>query len=569
MALSLYNTLGRGLQVFQPADSRQITFYSCGPTVYDDAHIGNFRSFLAADTLRNYLESPLCRLDGSPLPSDLSLLTTPARRVTHVMNITDVGHMTDDEAADGGGEDKMAAAGRRLLEAKKAGKLPADSTLDPSDPRAIARFYTDRFLEDARALGLKVAIESKDDPSLMPRASAFVPGMIVVIQRLIERGHAYVVGQPGERVVYFSVSSFAGYGTLSGNRLEDLREGEGGRINASNQQTKRHPADFLLWKEDPRHIMKWPSPWGTGYPGWHIECSAMSAWRLWLGEQNTPEGTWSGDGSSLRGLEGWLRLFNQTASQNQSLIDLHSGGEDNAFPHHECELAQSACAFNQQAHQAPFAKVWFHVRHLFVEGQKMSKSKGNFFTARDLFAKGIEPGALRLELIRAHYRTNANFTQQGLEDSARMMDRFAHIASTSTPAGHDAPDRHTKARAMLQQFAEAMDDDLNVAKALGSVNAWMNTIGTPTIVEGQAIKAVDAVLGVVERPRLAKAATAIAVYAAGVTPSEEIERLLLARKEARARKDFAASDAARDQLKAMGLAIKDLAGNQVEVRRGS
>lgn len=198
----------------------------------------------------------------------------------------------------------------------------------------------------------------------------------------------------------------------------------------------------------------------------------------------------------------------------------------------------------------------------------MSKSKGNFFTARDLFAKGIEPGALRLELVRAHYRANANFTQQGLEDSARMVERFTQAMHAAAPPGAEESTRRSQARVMLQQFAEAMDDDLNVAKALGCVHAWLNQVSSLTVIESHAMKAIDQVLGVVERPRLAKAATAIAVYLPGVTPSDEIENLLAKRKEARSRKDFAASDAVRDELKAMGLAIKDLPGNQVEVRRG-
>ncbi|NBU42096.1 MAG: hypothetical protein EBS51_15120, partial [Planctomycetia bacterium] len=238
-----------------------VTFYSCGPTVYDDAHIGNFRSFLNADVLRRTIE-----LTGVP--------------VRHVMNITDVGHMTDDAQADGGGEDKMAVAGRRLLEAKKAGTLPAGASIDPNDPLAIADFYATRFLEDARHLGLKVAIEAERDPSLMPRPTRWVPQMIAMVQGLIDRGHAYVAR---DGVVYFDVRSFPDYGKLSGNTLDALREGEGGRVSAENQAAKRHPADFMLWKPDAKHLMKWDSPWGAGYPGWHLECSAMAAGLL--GEQ--------------------------------------------------------------------------------------------------------------------------------------------------------------------------------------------------------------------------------------------------------------------------------------------
>ncbi|MEY4171404.1 MAG: hypothetical protein RLZ94_2477, partial [Actinomycetota bacterium] len=239
--MRLYNTARRAIEPVVPIDpSGAVTFYSCGPTVYDDAHIGNFRSFLNADTLRRALE----------------LL---GHRVRHVMNITDVGHMTDDGNADGGGEDKMAVAGRRIAEAKKSGALPAGTDIDPTDPYAIAGFYAGRFLEDARTLGLKVAVEARDDPSLMPRPTACIPQMVALVERLVQRGHAYVAA---DGVVYFDVRSFPAYGALSGNTLDQLREGEGGRINAEHQAVKRHPADFMLWKPDAHHIMKWPSPWG-------------------------------------------------------------------------------------------------------------------------------------------------------------------------------------------------------------------------------------------------------------------------------------------------------------------
>ena len=550
--LKLYNSLTRSVEPFVPADAGRITFYSCGPTVYDDAHIGNFRSFLAADVLRRFLQSPLCQLEGTgPGP----------RTVVHVMNITDVGHMTEDDVADGGGEDKMALAGRRIAEAKKSGKIPANVQIDATDPYAVAGFYAQRFLEDARQLGLLVAIEAQKDASLMPRASAFVPGMVVVIERLIARGNAYVAGSTGQRAVYFSVQSFAGYGKLSGNTLDKLREGEGGRVNAADQAGKRHPADFLLWKEDPRHIMKWESPWGWGYPGWHIECSVMSVWRAAIGRTDTPIG------ESLPALEqAWGALTSFTKPGSQALIDLHSGGEDNAFPHHECEIAQSCCAFNQTPAGGVFARSWFHARHLFVEGEKMSKSRGNFFTPRDLFAQGHEPAALRLELIRAHYRTNANFTMQGLADSARMVERWRKIASATTP-GTTAP--KARAQDVLTAFADAMHDDLNVAKAIGAVNAWLNTIATPSADDAEAIRLIDQVLGVLERPRLASQGTELAEYAPGTEPHPAIEGRLQARKAARAAKDFKASDAIRDELAALGYAIKDTPSGRVEVSRRS
>jgi len=429
MPLRIHNTLTNAVEPVAPADPSRVTFYTCGPTVYDDAHIGNFRSFLAADLLRRWLESPLCELTAP----DGSVHAGP-RQVVHVMNITDVGHMTDDDDADGAGEDKMVAAEKRLRDAKKAGTLHVDVDIDPSDQTAIARFYADRFLDDARRLGLKVAIEEQADPSLMPRASDNVPGMIEMIESLIEKDHAYAVGEPGSQTVYFDVRSFASYGRLSGNTIEDVRSGAGGRVTDDQTAQKKHPADFLLWKADPSHKMKWPSPWGEGYPGWHIECSVMALARL------DPDST--------------------------GIIDLHSGGEDNIFPHHECERAQSCSATGADR----FARHWFHPRFLIVEGQKMSKSKGNFFTARELFDKGHEPAAVRLELIKTHYRTNANFTEQGLKDSARMIERWrkARMDIARCSMGwKDAGIEVRKAGSLVNNgFAATLNDDLNIAAIL-------------------------------------------------------------------------------------------------------
>jgi len=507
--LRLHNTATRRAEVVPSHDgAAPISFYSCGPTVYDDAHIGNFRSFLNADVLRRSLE----------------LL---GHRVVHVMNITDVGHMTDDAAADGGGEDKMAVAGRRIAEAKKSGKLPAGADIDPLDPAAIADFYANRFLEDARLLGLKVAHEAEairaaggDPGRVMPRPTQCIPQMVSMIGELVSRGHAYV-GADG--AVYFDVRSFPAYGRLSGNTLDSLREGAGERIDAANQAAKRHPADFLLWKPDPRHLMRWPSPWGDGYPGWHIECSAMA--RMLLGDE----------------------------------IDIHSGGEDNIFPHHECEVAQSCCATGRPI----FSRAWFHTRHLQVEGEKMSKSKGNFFTARDLFAKGVTPAALRLELVRTHYRSNANFTLQGLQDCQRMVDRWcrahANLVAAAQAAAGTVADESAQAgpfERALSEFTDALCDDLNVARAIAALNEAVATRDAAPACphrELASMLAMDSVLGVLGRN----------LPVAGAAPAEDpefvrrIEALLGMRTAARAAKDWAESDRIRGELSALGVIVKD------------
>ncbi len=562
MPLRLYNTLTRRLEEFVPADPARVTFYSCGPTVYDDAHIGNFRSFLAADLLRRWLESPLCEVATDRKdPANAAKVHKGPRTVVHVMNITDVGHMTDDAEGGEAGEDRMAVAGRRLAEAKKSGALPPGVSVDPSDPYAIARFYEYRFKEDAEKLGLKVVVEGggkdarDDDPRRIthtPRATENVEGMKAVIARLLERGYAYVAGGPGSRVVYFDVQKFPAYGRLSGNPLDRLRTGAGGRISAANQSQKRHAADFLLWKEDPRHIMKWPSPWGEGYPGWHIECTVMSAARL-AAARAPKSGAWLAP----------QELAKLAVGDGSPLLDLHSGGEDNIFPHHECELAQSCAAFNESPAEGTFARLWFHARFLLVEGDKMSKSKGNFFTARDLFARGVEPAAIRLELIRTHYRSNANFTMQGLADSQRMVERWRRVAEQSGSGAGNAEEAERCRRA----FADAMHDDLNVAAAIGALNTWASGVSTPGAAEKRLLAEVDAVLGVLSLERAAEARTEIGVFT-GVAPDPAIEARLRERREARARKDFKRSDAIRDELAAMGYAIKDLAGGKVEVRRG-
>ncbi|MEE9211985.1 MAG: hypothetical protein V3U29_04965, partial [Phycisphaeraceae bacterium] len=281
MDIRFFNTLAHCEQTFVPIDPPDVYMYNCGPTVYDYAHIGNFRAFVFADVLRRFLE-----LAGY--------------RVHQVMNITDVGHMTEDQLADGGGEDKMQLAARQLKQAKKAGRATVEN---PDDPHQVARFFTDAFLKDAKALGLKIADEY---PQHMPHATDHVSHMQDMIQTLINKNHAYVAD---DGAVYYSVESFPEYGRLSGNTLDKLRGGAGGRVLDQHQAAKRHPADFLLWKPDPAHLMKWDSPWGTGFPGWHIECSAMA-----------------------------------TPLLGRDVIASHTGGEDNIFPPHECEIAQTCAA---------------------------------------------------------------------------------------------------------------------------------------------------------------------------------------------------------------------------------
>src|SRR5688572_20778231 len=303
MSFEVYNSLSRRKEAFRSLEPGLVRMYNCGPTVYSRAHIGNFRAFLFADLLRRWLEHS-------------------GYEVRQVMNITDVGHLTDEMA--GAGEDRIEAAARR----------------EGRDPWKIAEGYTELFLADARRLGIQPALA-------YPRASAHVPEMVEIIEGLIDKGHAYQV----DGNVYFEVRTFPRYGRLSGNRIDDTEAG----ARVAVRDEKRDPADFALWKSDPHHLMKWPTRFGPhGFPGWHIECSAMA--RKHLGDR----------------------------------IDIHTGGEDNVFPHHECEIAQTEAYTG-----APFATYWMHTKFLQVDGGKMSKRLGNTYSVDDVLAKGFEPRHLR------------------------------------------------------------------------------------------------------------------------------------------------------------------------------
>ena len=489
MDIRFYNTLTNSVELFQPLENDCVRMYSCGPTVYDFAHIGNFRSFLFADLIRRTLEFF-------------------GHKVHHVMNITDVGHMTDDAVADGAGEDKMQAAARRVKADKKSGRVPEGAVNNPDDPYQIARYYTDAFLADARQLGIKVAFEYEDN---ILHATQNIDVMQEMISRLIENEHAYV-GPDG--VVYYSVESFSDYGLLSGNTLDQLQAGAGGRVSDTDQSSKRHPADFMLWKADSSHIMKWDSPWGTGYPGWHIECSCMARKRL-----------------------------------NRDTIDIHTGGEDLIFPHHECEIAQSRGASGAGS----FARFWMHARFLMVEGEKMSKSRGNFWTVRDVLegrATGVEvnPAVLRLELIKSHYRSNMNFTRKGLQDSAGVVKRLQELRRRLEPTV-SAPAEVDLSHPVLQEFGQALADDLNIAGALGAVLPWASGEHGDAAVSLGVLRRINTVLEVAPLGELSAA-----LPDSGDQP--EIISLCAEIDQARAEKDWPKSDAIRTRLEEAGYDVR-------------
>lgn len=483
--------LEAGPDASDPLRGGTVKMYTCGPTVYDYAHIGNFRAFLFADVLRRYLE-----FRGAT--------------VRQVMNMTDVGHMTDDSAADATGDDKMQIAQQRMKEAKKSGKAAVEN---PDDPYQVAQFFVDRFLEDARALRVAVvqdydAARADQKDALMPRPTRFIAPFIAMIEQLIAAGHAYV-GEDG--VVYYDVHSFPEYGRLSGNALDQLAHNEGGRQNLAAR--KRHAADFFLWKPDRTHLMKWPSPWGEGYPGWHIECSAMATTLL---------------GPS---------------------IDIHTGGEDNIFPHHECEIAQSEGATGK-----PFAQFWMHTRHLMVDGAKMSKSKGNFYTIRDLVARGYDPLVVRYALINSRYRESMNFTLTGLQEAARAVAGLRDLAEKLQGFAGEGGVSDPADSKMHAEFTRGMDADLNVSAALAAVFTWATPLNKQRKFEPAraasalaALRQIDHVLNVIFPPLRPLEAELVA----------QVEALMTRRAQARAAKDWPASDALRNELLALGVEVKD------------
>lgn len=388
MALKFYNTLTKQKEDFIPLRQGEVMMYNCGPTVYNYAHIGNFRSYIFADILRRYLE-------------------WKGYKVRQVMNLTDVGHMTIDDALEQGGEDKIESA------AQKEGR----------SPKEIADFYTMAFFEDIGKLSIQKAY-------FYPRATDHIGEMQKIIQILLEKGLAYKRG--GD--VYFEISKFSGYGKLSGNTLKKLQAGK--RVEIKEQ--KRSPHDFALWIHNPKHIMQWDSPWGKGYPGWHIECSAMST--AYLGET----------------------------------IDIHTGGEDNIFPHHECEIAQSEGSSGKK-----FVNYWMHTRHLLVNGKKMSKSLGNFYTLRDLIELGFHPREVRFLLLSANYRTRLNFTIKGLEgarETLQSMENF--ISAVRQSEGKETKKVSELIEKTRKSFEDAFDDDLNVSEALSSLFDFIRTVNS-------------------------------------------------------------------------------------------
>ena len=452
MEMKVFNSLTRREESLAPLADGTVRFYTCGPTVYNFAHIGNFRAYTFEDILRRVIQ-----FNGM--------------KVKQVMNLTDV----DDKTIRG---------------ANAAGVALTDYT----------KTYKDAFFADLKKLNIQPA-------EVYPAATDHIPEMIALVEKLVEKGVAY---KSDDGSVYFAVTKFPGYGKLAHIDFDHQRTGA---RCAADEYDKENVGDFALWKawEESDGPVGWDSPWGRGRPGWHIECSAMSM--KYLGET----------------------------------FDLHTGGIDNLFPHHENEIAQAEAATGK-----PFVNTWMHCAHLRVNGEKMSKSLGNFYTLRDLIEKGWTGREIRYVLINAHYRQGLNFAFTALEDARRSLERIDRCVDLATEG--DAPEWAT---AHLADFTEAVNDDLNIPRAFAALFGLVRDTnvhgGGPVL---SVFRRMDEVLGVIFFGKAAKTA---------VPP--EIQALLDQRAEARKAKNWAESDRLRDEIAAAGWSVKDSKDGQTVTPR--
>jgi cysteinyl-tRNA synthetase len=471
MSLFIYNSLGRKKEKFEPLHPPVVTMYVCGPTVYGHAHLGHAKSYVSFDVVVRWL-----RHSGY--------------RVKYVQNITDVGHLTDDGDE---GEDKIMKQAR----------------LEKTDPMEISQFYTRSFYEDMDKMEVL-------RPNIAPAATAHIPEQIALIERLVKSGHAYEANGN----VYFSVESFSGYGKLSGRTDQDaLQSG----IRVEVRSDKRHLSDFALWKKaDAGHLMKWSSPWSIGYPGWHLECSAMSM--KYLGET----------------------------------IDIHGGGMENKFPHHDCEIAQSESVTGK-----PYVRFWMHNNMVTVNGIKMGKSLKNFVNLKDLF-KIFDPIVIRFFILQSHYRSPLDFSENAIKASSTGLEKLRETRrrlreqKTGSEVFVLAP--------FVQRFTEAMDDDFNTPIAIAvlfelskSINVALDLPeGMSETSRHEAVNFLDKagreILGILQEDGQSG-------HAGEELNSKRVDEvmsiLLDLRAEARKNKDFALSDRIRDRLLDAGIEIKD------------
>ena len=459
MKLTFYNTLTRKKEEFHSIDENRVRMYSCGPTVYSYAHIGNFRTYIFMDTLRRVL-----KYNGYELK--------------HVMNITDVGHLESDADE---GEDKMEKAARK----------------EKKDPYEIANFYTKIFLKDMEKLNI-------DKPEIITKATENISQMIDYVKEIIKNGYAYETSKG----IYFDISKLDKYPVLSNRKLDD--QIAGARVDVDPE--KKNPYDFALWIKAPEnHIMKWESPWGLSYPGWHLECSTMG--RRFLGEE----------------------------------FDIHTGGVDHIPTHHENEIAQSKGATGKIP-----AHVWMHCEYLQVDGGKMSKSLGNTYTISQLQEKGISPLAFKLFCFTAHYRNKLNFTFEGAYGAQKALERL-YDSYIKNANGVDDVDEDI-IKEYEERFLAYINDDMNMPGAMSVV--WeIARNAKKSIKFADLLLKFDKVLGL----DMKNAENYLLEFKHEESEElpEEIKALVEGRKQARAEKNWAKSDEIRDRIISLGYSIKD------------
>ena len=455
--LKLFNSMSKSVEDFVPLESGKVSMYACGPTVYDFTHIGHGRKYVNDDVLRRVLT------------------VIEELEVTHVQNITDVGHLVSDSDT---GEDKMEKG------ARKAGKTVWE----------VAQEYTEYFRKVMKDLNIL-------PPTIECKATDHIQEQIDLITRILDKGHAYET----DEAIYFDVTSFSDYGKLFGQTMEEKLVGA--REEVETETMKRNPADFVLWFKRvgkfAEHTMYWSSPWGDGFPGWHIECSAMSM--KYLGEQ----------------------------------IDLHTGGEDHLSIHHPNEIAQSESATGKH----PFVKYWFHSVFLMVDGRKMSKSLGNYYRVEDVVAKGFAPLSLRYYFLSTHYRKQMNFTFEGLAGAQSALEKLNE--SVNRLEGQIEPDGwSTEGEEYYKKFVAAVEDDLNTPQALAVIWEMMKS-GISDQAKKNLINVFDSVLGL----------------DLGAVNEEElpgnIKKLMEERDVARKEMNWSASDMIADQIVSSGYKIMD------------
>jgi cysteinyl-tRNA synthetase len=471
MSLIVYNTLSRQKEEFKPIHEGRVGMYVCGPTVYGHSHIGHAKSYVSFDLIVRYL-----RFVGY--------------KVLYIQNITDVGHLTDDADA---GEDK----------------IQKQSNLDRIHPMQLVEQYTRSYFEDMDAMDVL-------RPDISPRATAHIIEQISMVKKLIASGFAY----ESNGSVYFDVTKFPEYGKLSGRVVEEMEAGARVEVNSE----KKHPADFALWKKaGPEHIMQWESPWGMGFPGWHLECSAMSM--KYLGES----------------------------------FDIHGGGLENQFPHHECEIAQSQCATGKK-----FVKYWLHNNMVTVNGQKMGKSLGNFVTLKQAFQKH-DPLVVRFFILQSHYRSQSDFSDAAIEGAGKGLEKLWNTYSrlhAELAKGKEGTGALADVDSYRKRFMEAMDDDFNSPQAIAVLFDLSRNVNELLSV-GSGISADSlqrivqlfedcggAILGILGKTGLG----------AGEIASKEdalMDLLVALRRDAKAEKMWALADKIRDGLKTSGIVLED------------